>query len=94
MFLTFLAQLRRIDRYTKRFREKEGFIKFWIEKGHTLAPILNTIAINNCILPFATTYLAETGISAVTVIKTKARNRLVIHNDLRMARTNIDPNIE
>ena len=69
----------------KRFCEKEGFINFWLEEGNTLAPILTTIAINDCILPFATTYLAETAFSAVTVIKTKARNRLVIHNDLRMA---------
>ena len=78
----------------KRFYDKEGFLKFWLEKGPTLAPILTTIAISDCILPFATTYLAETAFSAVTVIKTKARNRLVIHNDLRMALTNIPPNIE
>ena len=77
----------------KRFYEKEGFINSWLEKGNTLAPILTTIAINDCILPFTTTYLAETAFSAVTVIKTKARNRLVIHNDLRMALTSILPNI-
>ena len=78
----------------KRFYDKEGFLKFWLEKCPTLAPILTNIAISDCILPFATTYLAETAFSAVTVIKTKARNRLVIHNDLRMALTNIPPNIE
>ena len=76
------------------FFKRHGYVKFWIEKGQTIAPTLCKIALNDAILPFATTYLAENGFSAVTHIKSKARNRLVIHNDLRLALTELIPNIE
>ena len=78
----------------KRFWEKEKFIDFWLKRGYTLAPILNAIAISDCILPFATTHLAETAFNTVTMINTKDHNRFVIHNDIKMALTNIPPNIE
>ena len=76
------------------FFKRHGYVKFWIEKGQTNAPTLCKVALNDAILPFATTYLAEYGFSAVTHIKSKARNRLVIHNDLRLALTELIPNIE
>ena len=37
------------------------------------------------LLPFVTSYLCETGFSAVAVLKTKYRSRLVIENELRAA---------
>lgn len=46
------------------------------------------------LLPFATTYLSETGFSALTVIKTKYRSRLDPENDLFVAISNIVPNID
>ena len=46
------------------------------------------------LLPFATTYLCETGFSALTTIKTKARNRLDPQHDLRCALTSIEPRFE
>lgn len=46
------------------------------------------------LLRFATTYLSETGFSALTVIKTKYRSRLDPENDLFVAISNIVPNID
>jgi len=46
------------------------------------------------LLPFATTYLCEQGFWALTVIKTKARNRLDPGNDVRIALSKIEPCIE
>ena len=76
------------------FFRTNGYIKFWIEKGQIIAPTLGAIALSDTILPFATTYLAENAFSAVIHIKTKARNRLVLHNDLRLALTNLSPDIK
>ena len=77
----------------RRYFEKYGYNKFWLDEGLSIAPRLTQIALEKCIIPFATSYLAETTFSAVIHIKTKSRNRLEIHNDLRMAVTKIKPNI-
>lgn len=59
-----------------------------------IAPNLTKIALEKAIIPFATTYLAESTFSAVVHIKTKFRNKLTIHNDLRMAVTKVKPNVQ
>ena len=46
------------------------------------------------LLPFSTTYFCEQGFSALTVVKTKARNRLSPGNDLHAALSKIEPCIE
>ena len=77
----------------KQSFDRKGYICFWVEKN-IIAKTLSSIALKECILPFATTYLAERAFSDVVTIKNKTRNRLDIHNDLRLAITNIKPNIE
>ncbi|KAM3843168.1 SCAN domain-containing protein 3 [Diretmus argenteus] len=44
-----------------------------------------------CLLPFATTYLCESGFSTLKVLKTKHRACLQVDNDMRMALTAIKP---
>ena len=46
------------------------------------------------LLPFSATYFCEKGFSALTVVKTKARNRLSPGNDLHVALSKIEPCIE
>ncbi|KAF2348346.1 hypothetical protein FHG87_020898 [Trinorchestia longiramus] len=45
------------------------------------------------ILPFSSTYLCETGFSALVVLKIKQRNRLDVENDLRCALSSFNPRI-
>ena len=46
------------------------------------------------LLPFASTWSCETGFSALTAMKYKAKKRLNLENDLRLALSNISPRID
>jgi zinc finger BED domain-containing protein 5/7/8/9 len=65
---------------------------FWLSRK-TQFPQLYERAMR-VILPFATSYLCETGFSALAAVKTKYRNRLNVENDLRIALSNILPRID
>ena len=45
------------------------------------------------LLPFATTYICESGFSALEHIKTKARNRRKVEDDVILALSNTIPRI-
>ena len=45
------------------------------------------------LVPFASTYLCESGFSTLLQIKTKARNRLGVQDDMRLALTQTKPRI-
>ena len=45
----------------------------------------------NILVPFATTYLCESGFSTLVSIKTKPRNRLDPEDDMRVAITKKEP---
>ena len=66
--------------------------KFWIHVRLEY-PELYTKAMK-FLLPFSKTYLCEAAFSAMTLIKTKQRNRLQIDHALRMAVSNLQPRIE
>ncbi|XP_008190240.1 protein FAM200A-like [Acyrthosiphon pisum] len=66
--------------------------KFWISIKSEY-PELSKIAVST-LLPFATTYLCEMAFSALTVIKNKYRTKLNVESDLRVAVSNIKPNME
>lgn len=66
--------------------------EFWIRMKAEYAE-LSEIAIK-LLLNFTSTYLCETSFSAMTVIKTKQRNRLNAENAMRIAISNIEPRIK
>ena len=70
------------------------YVKFWIDKRQINTFTLGTIACYDTILPLTKTYLAENAFSASTHVKTKAKNRLLYHNDFRLAFTNFDQDIK
>jgi len=45
------------------------------------------------LLPFATTYLCESGFSALIRMKTKSRNRMKVDDDMRLALSQTQPRI-
>jgi hypothetical protein len=65
--------------------------EFWV---HYFAqyPLMSKVALS-IIVPFSSTYLCESGFSALTVIKTKQRCRLEIESDLRCSLSHVKPNI-
>jgi len=65
--------------------------KFWIRMKHEY-PNLHEITMS-FLLCFSTTYLCETAFSAMTVLKTKQRNRLQLSDCLRLATTSIHTRI-
>ncbi|GFT57634.1 SCAN domain-containing protein 3 [Trichonephila clavipes] len=62
---------------------------FW-NKVMAEYPEIATTALKS-LLPFPTTYLCETGFSAVTATKSKQRNKLDISNTLRVSLSPITP---
>ena len=54
----------------------------------TVYPALSKFVIKQ-LIPFATTYLCEAGFSAMSVLKTKKRNRLDVEDDMGLCLCNI-----
>ena len=65
--------------------------KFWMRMKNEY-PNLHEITMR-VLLCFHTTYLCETAFSAMTVLKTKQRNRLQLSDCLRLAITSINPKL-
>lgn len=80
------------DRNCKDAFESYSLEKFWCKKAISY-PKIREIALRY-LMVFSTTYLCEQGFSALLVIKNKARNRLKVSDDLRVALSNnISPRI-
>ena len=71
------------------FEQTSSLPAFWI-KAKAEYPEIAVKALKT-LLPFPTTYLCEAGFSAMTVTKTKLRNRLDIANTLRVSLSAITP---
>ncbi|XP_050540272.1 zinc finger BED domain-containing protein 5-like [Daktulosphaira vitifoliae] len=69
-----------------------SYVEFWLNLKNTSFDNLSQKAIT-ILLPFATTYLCETGFSAYAATKTKYRNRLNVELDLRIQLSKIEPDI-
>jgi hypothetical protein len=74
-----------------KFR-RESLTEFWVGVGEKY-PHLSKKAIN-ILLPFATSYLCETGFSGVAALKTKYCSMLTIESDLRVVISILQPRYE
>jgi len=72
--------------------QTKNLIEFWcsLTKAY-LRAVSRTMTF---LIPFATTYLCEFGFSTMVTIKTKARNRLNIKDDMRVALSNTVPDFK
>ncbi|XP_015366360.1 PREDICTED: zinc finger BED domain-containing protein 5-like [Diuraphis noxia] len=78
------------DEFLKATFEKDNSLtKFWVSVKEE-CPILFEEAMR-ILVPFATTYLCETGFSALASMKSKYRGRLDVSKELRVALSNISP---
>ncbi|GFW88501.1 protein FAM200B [Trichonephila clavipes] len=75
----------------RQFCNKTLF-QFWAEVDDKFSE-LKTKAFR-ILLPFSTSYLCETGFSAVAALKTKYRSQLIIEKELRVSISNIKPSFE
>lgn len=65
--------------------------QFWVKCLQSYPVLSETVL--RLLLPFPTTYLCETGLSSLLVIKSKYRSRLVVEDDLRCALAKTTPRI-
>ena len=77
---------------TKLLYESSSLEKFWcsVQTGY---PTLSKRALKT-LVPFATTWLCESGFSSLLYIKNKYRNAMNPENDLRISLTNKEPRFE
>lgn len=69
-----------------------GLVDFWIEMRSEYPELYDKAL--RILLPFATSYLCETGFSALTTIKTKYRTRLSVEDDLRLCLYRLSPRFD
>uniref|UniRef100_A0A8C4QEF0 DUF4371 domain-containing protein n=1 Tax=Eptatretus burgeri TaxID=7764 RepID=A0A8C4QEF0_EPTBU len=80
------------DEFHLQLYAKASLGEFWTAVKKEKPIIASEVM--NVLLPFATTYLCEQGFSALTVIKTKACNRLDPGQDMRIALSKMELRIE
>ena len=83
-----LLDLRNDSAGREIFKEK-SLSEFWCTMFRTY-PILS-MAAPRIIVPFASTYLCESGFSTLVHIKSKARNQLNVEDDMRLAISKTQP---
>lgn len=74
------------------FKHEDNIVTFWLRVKNDFPTLTNKAL--EILLPFVTSYLCETGFSAVAVLKTKYRPRLVIEKELRTAISSMNPRFE
>jgi hypothetical protein len=75
-----------IDFWTENLQlefNSKGLEEFWFSLREAYPHIVNRDM--EVLIPFATTYLSESGFSTLVTIKTKSRNRLDVQHDIRVA---------
>jgi len=80
------------DTSLKKIFQKETLVTFWLNRSEEY----NTLSSKamQVLLPFVTSYLCETGFSALAVMKSKYRARLFVEKELRVALSSIKPRFD
>lgn len=84
-----LIDLQCDDSLKVRFEEENSLSSFWISVKEEYPRLYEKAT--RMLIPFATTYLCETGFSALASMKSKYRGRLDISKELRVALSDISP---
>ena len=79
------------DSTAKNAFQSNSLSSFWCSMMESY-PKISDLAVR-VLLPFASTYLCESGFSALLAIKTKSRNKLSVEDDLRCALATTEPRI-
>ena len=79
------------DRELKNEFKKDMLCDFWLKRRNEYGLISDRAL--KFLIPFNTSYLCETGFSAMLAIKNKYRTKLELEPDLRLKLTNIKPDI-
>ena len=77
-------------RFEKRV-QKRHFVRFWLKRRAEYG--LTSDRALKFLIPFSTSYLCETGFSAMLAVKNKYRSKLELEPDLRLKLTYIRPDI-
>ena len=77
-----LIELRTMQMLRNDFNSK-NVTEFWCSLTHAYPRLVKRAMV--ALLPFATSYLCESGFSALLAIQTKQRNRLNVKDDMRVA---------
>jgi hypothetical protein len=67
----------------------KGLEEFWYSLREAYPRIVNRAM--EVLIPFATTYLSESGFSTLVTLKTKSRNRLDVQHDMHVALSKTTP---
>lgn len=81
-----------VDQTLQADLKRMSLIDFWAARQAEYSELSRKAV--NFLLPFATTYLCESGFSHLVMIKTKYRNRLDAESELRLKLSKITPKIE
>ena len=88
-----LIELKAMESIRIFFNSKSIRIQnFWISLGQAYSLLVKQAMAT--IIPFATTYLCESGFSSLVAIKTKSRNRLNVKDDMRVALSKMKPQFD
>ncbi|XP_031336641.1 zinc finger BED domain-containing protein 5-like [Photinus pyralis] len=81
----------RNDSSARDLFQEQTLTEFWCSMRRSYA----TVATHSfrVLVPFVSTYLCESGVSTLLQIKTKARNRLEVQDDMRLALSQTQPRI-
>lgn len=80
------------DTSLKQKFHNETLVQFWLNRNEAYNTLTSKVI--QVLLPFVTSYLCETGFSALAAMKSKYRARLVVEKELRVALSSMTPRFD